>query len=189
MEVTVIKECGYEEALYGLSLSFKDRAIPPDEWWTEERFSKMKKTANSLAGRGGGHDKFLESMVVYVDIEAPRYWWSEFDTYRVGITKQSESTMHTLKKRGLTLADFEARVNPEAVKEINESRDRITIRQLKSQLPEGYLQRRLVCTNYKALRNIYHQRLTHKLPEWQTFCNRIKESLKYSEFVTKNTKA
>jgi len=184
MQVVVMKEAGMEEALYGLSLSFKDRAIPPSEWWTDERYTKMKRVADSLAGRGGGHNKFLESIVVWIDIEAPRYWWSEFDTYRAGITKQSESTMHTLRKRDLMYSDFAGVTHP-YIEDINVCRESMSIQEIKAALPESYLQRRLVCTNYKALRNIYHQRLTHKLPEWGIFCKRIKESLIKPEWVVK----
>lgn len=90
MEVTVIKEHGYEEALYGISLSFKDRSIPTKGWWTQERFNKMKSRASKMFKQDGGHNKFLESMVMWIDLEASRGWWQEFDTYRVGVTKQSE---------------------------------------------------------------------------------------------------
>ena len=98
MKVKVLEEAGYEWALLGLSKSFKDRAIPHEDWWTYERFEKLNKTAKGMAFNDGGHNKFLESIVVWLDIEAPRGWWQEFDTYRVGTTKQSESTIHTIAK-------------------------------------------------------------------------------------------
>lgn len=47
-------------------------------------------------------------------------------------------------------------------------------------LPNGWLQTRTVTLNYEVLRNIYFQRLHHKLSEWHTFCDWI-ESLPYSE--------
>lgn len=89
MKVDVLLEAGYEEALYGLSLSFKDRAIPRDVWWTKAKFEAMQKRASALYKLDGGHNKFLESMLVWLDVEAPRGWWSEMDTYRLA-TKQSE---------------------------------------------------------------------------------------------------
>ena len=57
------------------------------------------------------------------------------------------------------------------------------VQELKKFVPESFLQRRVVVTNYKTLRNIYQQRLSHKLPEWQIFCKRIKESLAKPEWV------
>lgn len=36
MQVNIIEEAGYNSALYGFSLSYKDRAIPREEWWIHE---------------------------------------------------------------------------------------------------------------------------------------------------------
>ena len=59
------------------------------------------------------------------------------------------------------------------------------LRRAKALLPEGFLQRRTVATNYEQLRNIYHQRKNHRLPCWtQVICPFI-ESLPYSkELIT-----
>ena len=189
MNTHVVNEVGFEEALYGLSLSFKDRATPTKEWWTNERFEKMKKTSKALAGREGGHNKFLESMIVYIDVEAPRYWWSEFDTYRVGTTKQSESTMHTLSKRDMNISDVEvpmigADYRFTQIVTFNKARAvSNSVELLKSLLPEGYKQRRLICTNYKVLRNIINQRHDHKLPQWQDFINVIYDEVKHPDYL------
>lgn len=189
MQVEVLDEVGYELALRGLSYSFKDRAIPVDEWWTPERFEKMKRTALSLAHRGLGHSKFLESIIVYLDIEAPRYVWSELDTYRVGTTKQSESTMHTLTKRDMIIGDVEVPLigadwRFSQITAFNKARQQSTaIDLLKSLLPEGYLQRRLMVTNYMVLRNIINQRHDHRLPQWQQFCDAIYNQVKHPEFL------
>jgi hypothetical protein len=43
-----------------------------------------------------GHDKFLEMIHVWLDITTCRSIWQQFDTYRVGVTKSSESTHHRL---------------------------------------------------------------------------------------------
>lgn len=64
------------------------------------------KLAQSLAHNGSDHRKFLRQIMVSVDITAPRYWWAEFDTYKVGTVANSCSTMHTIHKRDLTLDDF-----------------------------------------------------------------------------------
>lgn len=53
--------------------------------------------AGRLFEKDGGHNKFLESVILWLDVNAPLYWWTEADTYRLS-TKQSESTMHTLEK-------------------------------------------------------------------------------------------
>lgn len=50
-------------------------------------------------------------------------------------------------------------------------------------LPSSYNQRRTVILNYEVLFNIYKSRQDHKLDEWCTFCDWIKE-LPYSELIT-----
>ena len=57
--------------------------------------------------RGGSeHRKFLRQIFVSVDITAPLYWWKECDQYRINVTTDSCSTMHTIHKKKFTLDDF-----------------------------------------------------------------------------------
>ena len=60
----------------------------------------------NLRNAGTDHRKFMRMITVYVDITAPLYWWKEFDTYRVGIEKNSCSTMHKIHDKEFTLEDF-----------------------------------------------------------------------------------
>lgn len=55
---------------------------------------------------GQPHRKFLRQIFVSVDITAPLYWWKEFDTYKVGTTANSCSTMHKIQAKEFTLEDF-----------------------------------------------------------------------------------
>lgn len=177
MTVDLIGEGGYEQALYGLSLSY---AISESFWdfVANDKIKRMLKVADKLFNRNNGENKFLESIVVWLDINAPRYWWQEFDTYRVGITKQSASTMHTITKRLLTQDDFVEPIDPTTLYSINAYIADKNFRAVKRHLPESFLQRREVCTNYKTLRNILYQRRNHRLPEWHLFINSI---LSYTE--------
>ncbi len=186
MQVTIRKEEGYELALYGLSLSFKDRIILFEDWWTPERFARMKDLAVINAPKAGGHNKFLESITVWCDIEMPRFWWQEFDTYRVGTSKQSESSMHCLIKRDLTPYDFDGEtIDLDYLQKLNsmprETKDDLII--LKRMLPEGYLQRRLVNTNYQVFRNIIKQRYNHTLIHWQFFIDKILSQVLHPELL------
>lgn len=45
-------------------------------------------------------------MFVSVDITAPIYWWKEFDTYKVGTTANSTSTMHRIHSKEFSRDDF-----------------------------------------------------------------------------------
>lgn len=193
MRVQIIKEYGYDEALFGLGLSFgltsgydsvQEFICAHENAKTESTHERLERVTKKLAHLDGGHNNVLESCVVMMDIDAPRYWWSEFDRYRCGVTKQSESTIHTITKRHLTVDDFEAKViDLDYLEKINSVIDTGNMYLVKQMLPESFLQRRIVCTNYKSLRNIYFQRRNHRLPEWHIFCDVLKEDLEHFEFI------
>lgn len=65
------------------------------------------KLAQTLIKSGSEHRKFMRQIFVSVDITAPLYWWKEFDTYKVGTTANSTSTMHKLATTPITLDCFE----------------------------------------------------------------------------------
>lgn len=184
MKVIVLEEAGHELALRGMAYSYKDRSVDPEEWWPGQKVKAYRRAA-ILAHRDGGHNKYLESIQVWLDVEASRAWWSEADTYRVGTTKQSESTMHTLAKRPPAMSDFEEGTDPEIVSVFlrvwSEAKGDIT--KLKMNLPEGFLQRRLINTNYKALRNILWQREGHRLKQWDTFRDEVLRQIKHPEWL------
>lgn len=138
------------------------------------------KLAMSLIRAGSEHRKFLRQIFVSVDITAPLYWWKEFDTYKVGTTANSTSTMHKLASKPITLDCFEiddldtSIVDP---KELIEACERLRLRLLETAdkrywkelvrwLPESWLQTRTVTMTYENLLSIGKQRRHHKLNEW-----------------------
>lgn len=62
--------------------------------------------AESLAGGGSVHGKFRRMIPVYMTINAPLYWWKEFDTYKIGTVCNSCSTMHKIHAKEFALEDF-----------------------------------------------------------------------------------
>lgn len=64
------------------------------------------KLMKSLAKAGSDHRKYLRMINVTIDINAPLYWWKEFDTYKVGTVANSCSTMHKIHAKEFTLEDF-----------------------------------------------------------------------------------
>lgn len=68
----------------------------------ENDLALMKK----LSKAGSDHSKFLRMINVTADITAPRYWWTEYDTYKVGTVANSTSTMHKIHEKEFTLEDF-----------------------------------------------------------------------------------
>lgn len=140
--------------------------------------------ALKLVQRGPSHAKFLRCVVVWATIRAPRAWWTQFDTYKVGTTALSQSTMHTLLKRPLAQDDFAAEVNPAHLEFVNQCIATGDLRAAKVNLPEGFQQVRGVCLNYQVLRRMYHQRREHRLEEWQEFCEWLEKVLPHSELIT-----
>ena len=65
------------------------------------------KLAQSLIKAGSEHRKFLRQIFVSVDITAPLFWWKQMDTYKIGTTANSTSTMHKLTSKPITLDCFE----------------------------------------------------------------------------------
>lgn len=184
MKVKVLEEHGYDVALMGMSYSYMDNNENTDEWWPEQR-TKAEKRSLLLAGKGGGHNKFLESIVVWMDIEASRAFWQEFDTYRIGVTKQSTSTMHKLEKRRPTIEDFEEGTPIGSINAfISVWDEKLGLVALKHALPEGYLQRRIVCLNYMSIRNIYAQRLRHRYLLWGCMLKSLVQQLEHPDLIT-----
>lgn len=171
MKVVVLEEHGYEAALLGLSLSYRQDP------------TRMPAVARRLRFLGDGHNKFLESIVVWLDMTAPRYFWQQFDTYRVGVTKQSESTMHTLTSRPLAPGDFAHPVPGEYLAHLNRLIGEDDWEEAKAALPESLFQRRIVCLNYMVLQRMVRQRRTHRLPEWRTFIAEVLENVEHPELL------
>ena len=170
MKIAVLSEHGYEEAALGFSLSYNS---------TPERAMEL---FPKYAHKQGGHNKFLESMLVWIDVTAPRYWWAQADTYRIA-TKQSQSTMHTLGKDQLRQDHFERPIPERMLETLNTVLGMGGCSLAKQWLPESFLQRRIWCLSYKTLQNIVRQRENHKLPEWHTFCNAVRAQVKHPEFL------
>jgi hypothetical protein len=192
MIVKVLDEAGHEEAIMGLSLSFYDHAEPIDDWWDYKKIDKSKKRMKTLAFKGGGHNKYLASMQVWIYVQAARCWWSEFDTYKVGVTANSSSTMHTLSKRETNARDYEYGTSIPSIAAFNycllefkdpESPFYHDITRLKINLPEGWLQERQICCNYMSLQNIIRQRTGHRLKYWDTFIGAVLDQVAYPELL------
>jgi hypothetical protein len=172
-----------------------------DDGYEEEYFAlggNDRKLMTSLAKGGPVHAKYRRMIPVFLTINAPLYWWKEFDTYKVGTVCNSCSTMHKIHSKPFTLDDFshehlakfERGVLQYLIDALNWARDKFLDTkdknfwwQLIQLLPSSYNQKRTVMLNYEVLVNIYHSRRNHKLDCWHTFCDWI-ETLPYSELIT-----
>ena len=195
MRYKVLHCAGYEQAVLGMMLSYGKTSFDDFTATDEDR----DRVATKLAPMDGGHNKFLEQIQYWILIQAPLFWWKQADTYRVGISKSSESTMHKSWKNGLTQEMFETPIFQDTLNNLNNSireynspivkpdRKKYLETLIIGNLPDGYLQTRLLNVNAKCLRNMYFQRRDHKLKQWRDFCAWIKE-LPYGDLITAENK-
>lgn len=124
MSLSTIGVWGFYGAALGVRRSFRSTEkcdstievasyIPkeggPTRFCTEERLGEndlnlMKK----LVLRGSDEAKFARAIHVQVNIKAPLSWWKQFDTYKVGTVRLSDSTMHNILKDQITVESFAA---------------------------------------------------------------------------------
>lgn len=64
------------------------------------------KLGMTLVNAGPENRKFLRMIHCYANITAPLYWWKEFDTYKIGTTANSCSTMHKIMDKPFVIDDF-----------------------------------------------------------------------------------
>ena len=198
---------GWEAAIRGMRnpMNSWDKS---DSYWTHIEDAETGQTAKfeffvgendlglmkKLARAGSDHGKFLRFINVTCDINAPLYWWKEFDTYKVGTVANSCSTMHKIHTKKFTLDDFSCEhLMPFADEGGGHSGRIATLEKIIDQLngaraeflfwgdkkywwhmiqllPTSYNQKRTVQMNYQVLKSMYHARKNHKLDEWHDFC-------------------
>lgn len=175
--------------------AFRGMRNPKNSWTKSDSYSGINgfvigendmKLAQTLIKAGSEHRKFMRQIFVSVDITAPLYWWKEFDTYKVGTTSNSTSTMHKLATTPITLDCFEIDdydnsifVNKEEIDYLIQfleslrtkyldTKDKRYWKELIRWLPESWLQTRTVTMTYENLFAMCSkgQRRFHKLNEW-----------------------
>ena len=147
----------------------------------------------------------MRQIFVSVDITAPIYWWKETDTYKIGTTANSTSTMHKLKDTPITIDCFETGdfnsdlryydINTTGMLSeiIIEQLEYLRLKYLETEddrywkelvrwLPMGWLQTRTWTANYEILHSMVLQRGWHKLKEeWRNGFIRWCTSLPYAK--------
>ena len=218
IEVTNIEVWGWEGAIRGMRNPYNswDRSdsyfdsetyatVPKDDYIIQHNRVSFEVGAadlelmQKLVQAGPVHSKFMRMLIISCDINAPLYWWKEFDTYKVGTVANSCSTMHTIHKKKFEKDDFSieniapdvdhfdyiiGRLNYARSKylETNDKKYWYSMIQL---LPSSYNQKRTIVFNYEVLRNMYLWRKDHKLDEWRDFCTTMIARIPYGkELIT-----
>lgn len=183
-----VRESGFPKAL-----SF-DREIYKSDWNRAERLAQ--------APNGSGHDSFLKGIQVHMVIQAPQYFWLQFQRYHFADIVSSQSKMHTilemdiddqcnehvlpviidkLQELIIDYKDFKV-IGDTTIGEMNDILQK-KFQRILSNTPMGLELRAGVVTNYLQLKSMYKQRRNHRTQEWQQFCDWI-EDLPYSEWIT-----
>ena len=185
---------GWESAIRGMRNPMNSWDKSDSKWYYnddcdwEDKFvvgPNDLKLMKSLSKAGADHGKFLRMINVTCDINAPLYWWKEYDTYKVSTVANSCSTMHKIHAKEFELDDFSHEhlmVNGEkclkqTIAVLNGYREHFLKDKGKDNwwqmiqlLPSSYNQKRTVQLNYQVLKNMYNARKSHKLDEWKSLC-------------------
>ena len=189
--------------VYGFESAMRGMRNPMNSWHKNDTTNNVigendLKLLQQLTKAGSDHRKVLRQMMVSLDVTAPLYWWKEFDTYKVGVTTNSQSTMHKLCSRPLTYDDFSFEMPSstwivrviidnlnDRIRDYNEGmkQNKALWRSIVQLLPSAYNQKRTVTMNYEVILNMYQQRKHHKLREWQEFCAYMYDNLPYFKLL------
>lgn len=208
MEIRNIEYHGFGPAIRGMRNSFAswDKSDSCHGFIGDDRFRAATdqmilgpndlKLMHKLYKAGGSERKFMRMIQVWCDISAPLTWWKQFDTYKVGTTANSTSTMHSITNKEFTMDDFCTEPSDHLVSTIDflnekrleyiEANDKhkgigrdIIWREIIDNLPESYIQLRTVNMSYEAIAHMINDRKNHKLTEWRYFCAVMLENLPY----------
>lgn len=217
IKVESIETWGFEHAIRGMrnplnswdrSDSSFEESVPDYAMDTARTYPCVKIGENDLTlmqklfAAGHPHRKYLRQIFVAMDITAPLYWWKEFDTYKVGTTANSCSTMHKIAAKEFTLDDFSTEhldsVSLDTFEYIIaqleydrklylKTKDKAYWWQMVQLLPSSYNQRRTVTMTYENVMNMLDYREGHKLDEWREFCE-ILRALPHVEVIRNEEK-
>lgn len=103
MFISLIEVGGFDGALFGMRNPLNSWGLSDSKYTLDENNvpnfeigERDLDLCKRLIKGGREHRKFLRMIYVQFNINAPRYIWSEFDTYKIGVSANSCSTMHKL---------------------------------------------------------------------------------------------
>lgn len=160
--------------------------------YTGEEFSLSLPRAIALASNpsNSGHPNFLTGIRVAFDIVYPNYISPELQRYHFLDIVTSSSKMHRLGQI-VEAKSFNKYVSKETIDYVQKLASNFIENPtyenrmlLLSNCPQGIELFMRCNTNYMQLRNLYHQRKTHRLTEdWGAFCKMIEELPYFDEFI------
>ena len=185
MNITLLEIAGFESSMKAMRLPHRSGEKSDSGWMdiVEEEISNDRRViydtfdnslaftvgpkdltlAQKLIKGGPEHAKCMRGIVVWLETTAPWYWFNELDTYCVGRTPLSSTSSMHVDCKGLTGEELQ---------------------KAKGDIRGDYEYTRIWHVNYQCLRNMYHQRRKHRLPEWRQFCDFIETLPLSKELIT-----
>ena len=182
--------------VYGLPKSIKASKYPMSTDISTLTDEITQTTINlGNAKRGSGHDNFLKGIIVQFDLTMTCKMSVELERYHFIDFVSSQSTMHRVSKFDLNVAYIKyvdervVEIMKEKITDYNEWLknkqlwiDDGTYERYNEIMKDKYLEilytnpcgfqlTARMTTNYQQLKTMYFQRRTHRLPEWQEFCD------------------
>ena len=157
-----------------------------------ENLNVAERRSNILANeKRTGHANFLKGIITQFDLDFTVKAWYEAQRYKFLDFVSSMSTMHRLTQMNMDEV-FNEYVDEDLknkmknlIAEYNENPSKENKLRVLYNCPMWLRFTARMTTNYMQLRQIYHQRRNHELPDWQEFCDWI-ETLPHSEWITGN---
>jgi hypothetical protein len=211
----------FNTQVYGLSESLKASAYPfslnikdnGEEGFyispaaTEKDLNRGSKLGNTL--HGSGHDCFLKGITVQYDLQAPEFFWRQFDRYHFHDYVSSQSKMHCILKFDIAKMCNQY-VDKRVINVVNEYIDayndyddyvdacikfntpkdlidtkEVLFQKIMSNCPMGFELTARIASNYLQEKSIYYQRKSHKLEQWHYYCDWIKSLPMFEELCLK----
>lgn len=180
--------------VFGLEDSIRASKYPmsPDINICNENITNtVKKIGNCEVG--SGHDQFLTGIIVQFDLTFSVKAWTEAERYHFFDFVSSQSTMHRITKFDLDKS-YNEYVDPriveimkEKVAGFNKETEPVIRGQKYLEIlysnPCGFRLTARMTTNYRQLKTIYYQRISHRLPEWREFCEFVETLPNFKELV------
>lgn len=138
------------------------------------------------AKQGSGHDCFTKGIVLQFDLQAPEYFWRQFDRYHFHDYISSQSKMHCITKMDIDkmcnkyVDNRIINILKEKIDTYNQNPTQENFQYVISNCPMGFELTARITSNYLQEKSIYNQRKNHKLEEWKYYCNWL-SSLPYFE--------
>ena len=186
--VSNVKIYDLEESLlasgYPMRTDLSPRAINDKDIQRGHTLSAACDTGN------GAHGQFMTGIRVNFDLTFTNKAWVEAERYHFLDFVSSQSTMHCISKMDIRNM-CNKYVTETTIKEVERLKDMYLTTESKEDylrllynIPSGFELTARMTTNYRQLKTIYQQRRTHRLPDWQMFCDWIENELPHSEFIT-----